>query len=199
MKFWQHHLHCEVKSEEPLHHYSEGSDYSDDSAFVGVFNGAVDHLIIRLALDDRRVNLCLVQLAAGLSQPMYLSPPLRSSLRWKQGSFSHRIPHSCITIEPCCAFCRGNGRQEEAMSRPHFDRNLSSGKISLKLYDKSLSTISVCTCGSTCVEVQSAINLSTCCQPLKIITHNDGLLFLYCYSKNHSIQVLSDIWNSFTF
>lgn len=55
LKFWQHHLRCEVKRAEsfleapPLHHYSEGSDYSDDSAFVGVFNTAVvDHLIIRL-------------------------------------------------------------------------------------------------------------------------------------------------------
>lgn len=151
-------------------------------------------------LDDRRVNLCLVQLAAGLSRPRHLSPPLPSTLRRKQGSFSHHIPHSCITIEPCCACCSGSGRQEERWAaHTLIEISAREKKVSLQLYDKSLSALSVCARGGTCAEAQSAINLSTCCQRWKVITHNDGALFLYCYSKDHSIQVLSDIWKSVTF
>lgn len=108
----------------PSPHYSEGSSYSvllllsDDSPLQEYL--AELCLIIWLSvreleipLDYRRVKVCLVQLAAGLSLPLHLSSPLQSTLRWKQGSLSHHVPHSCITIEHFFAFCGGSGLQEE--------------------------------------------------------------------------------------
>lgn len=121
---------CEVKEEStfaerlfgevpPPPHSSEGCGYSllllsDDSPLLEYLTelrliiwSSVDELGI--PLDYRRVNVCPVQLAAGLSLPLHLSSPLQSTLRWKQGSLSHHIPHSCITIEQFFAFWGGSG------------------------------------------------------------------------------------------
>lgn len=90
----------------PSPYYWGGSSYSvllllsDDSPLQEYLTEP--RLIIWLSvrelgipLDYRQVNGCLVQLAAGLSLPLHLSSPLQSTLRWKQGSLSHHIPHSC--------------------------------------------------------------------------------------------------------
>lgn len=103
----------------PSPHSSEGCGYSllllsDDSPLLEYLTEL--RLIIWLSVDElgipldyRRVNVGLVQLAARLSLPLHLSSPLQSTLRWKQGSLSHHIPHSCITIEQFFAFCGGSG------------------------------------------------------------------------------------------
>lgn len=181
---------------------SEGSGYSvlllllsDDSPLQEYLTEL--RLIIWLSvgelgiqLDYRRVNVCLVQLGAGLSLPLHLSSPLQSTLRWKQGSLSHHIPHSCITTEQFFAFC-GGSRLQKSDDPPRLWFRSHLRKSSLTLYYKSLWLPHT----GACAEMQSAINLSTCHQLWKIISHNEGVLFLYCYFKlkDPSTHKLSNI------
>lgn len=175
-------------------HYLEGSGYSvllllsDDSPlqeYLTELRLIIWLLVGKLGilLDYRRVNVCLVQLTAGLPLPLHLSSPFQSTLRWEQDSLSHKILHSCITIEQVFAFCGRSGLQEEWWStHADFDSDLILEKAASRFIINHYGCLTRGLCRD------AVINLSTCHQPWKTISHNEDLLFLYCYFKDYGIK-----------
>lgn len=77
------------------------------------------------------------------------------------------------------------------MIHPDFDSDLTLEKAASHFIINRYG----CLTQGGCAEMQSTINLSTCHQLWKIISHKEGVLFLYCYFKlkDTSNHILSNI------